>query len=117
VVVVHADNTATFYVGKTDCGQGTGTAFRQMMSDELDIASTRRAASWAALTSPSIRADLADRMRFRPTAGRCAPWRAGLGESSWNGIDAVCNACRSIAVDEGVITVKGDPSSESPTAN
>ena len=32
------DNTATFYVGKTDCGQGTGTAFRQMMSDELDIA-------------------------------------------------------------------------------
>lgn len=37
-IVIHSDNTATFYVGKTDCGQGTGTAFRQMMSDELDIA-------------------------------------------------------------------------------
>ena len=37
-IAIHADNTATFYVGKTDCGQGTGTAFRQMMSDELDIA-------------------------------------------------------------------------------
>ena len=37
-IVIHEDNTATFYVGKTDCGQGTGTAFRQMMSDELDIA-------------------------------------------------------------------------------
>jgi nicotinate dehydrogenase subunit B len=37
-VVIHQDNTATFYVGKTDCGQGTGTAFRQMMADELDIA-------------------------------------------------------------------------------
>src|SRR3954462_4636201 len=37
-IVVHEDNTAIFYVGKTDCGQGTGTAFRQMMSDELDIA-------------------------------------------------------------------------------
>jgi CO/xanthine dehydrogenase Mo-binding subunit len=37
-IVVHADNTATFFVGKTDCGQGTGTSFRQMMSDELDIA-------------------------------------------------------------------------------
>ena len=37
-IVIHQDNTATFYVGKTDCGQGTGTAFRQMMSDELDIA-------------------------------------------------------------------------------
>ncbi len=37
-IVIHENNTATFSVGKTDCGQGTGTAFRQMMSDELDIA-------------------------------------------------------------------------------
>jgi len=36
--IVHPDNTATFYVGKTDPGQGTGTGFRQLMSDELDIA-------------------------------------------------------------------------------
>ncbi len=36
-IVIHEDNTATFYVGKTDCGQGTGTSFRQMMADELDI--------------------------------------------------------------------------------
>src|SRR5262245_40900968 len=36
-IVIHQDNTATFYVGKTDCGQGTGTSFRQMMADELDI--------------------------------------------------------------------------------
>src|SRR5206468_7616562 len=40
-IVIHDDNTATFYVGKTDLGQGTGTAFRQMMSDELDIAFDR----------------------------------------------------------------------------
>jgi CO/xanthine dehydrogenase Mo-binding subunit len=37
-IVIHEDNTAMFFVGKTDCGQGTGTAFRQMMADELDIA-------------------------------------------------------------------------------
>ncbi len=37
-VVIHEDSTATFYVGKTDLGQGTGTAFRQLMCDELDIA-------------------------------------------------------------------------------
>ena len=37
-IVIHQDSTATFYVGKTDGGQGTGTAFRQLMSDELDIA-------------------------------------------------------------------------------
>ena len=42
-IVIHENNTATFYVGKTDCGQGTGTAFRQMMSDELDIAFDRTA--------------------------------------------------------------------------
>ena len=40
-VVIHENNTATFYVGKTDCGQGTGTSFRQLMSDELDIAFER----------------------------------------------------------------------------
>jgi nicotinate dehydrogenase subunit B len=37
-IVVHQNNTATFYVGKTDCGQGTGTSFRQLMADEMDIA-------------------------------------------------------------------------------
>ena len=36
-IVIHQDNTATFFVGKTDLGQGTGTAFRQIMSDELDF--------------------------------------------------------------------------------
>jgi CO/xanthine dehydrogenase Mo-binding subunit len=40
-IVIHPDNTASFYVGKTDGGQGTGTAFRQMMCDELDIAYDR----------------------------------------------------------------------------
>jgi CO/xanthine dehydrogenase Mo-binding subunit len=40
-IVIHPDNTATFYVGKTDGGQGTGTAYRQMMCDELDIAYDR----------------------------------------------------------------------------
>jgi len=37
-IVIHPDSTATFYVGKTDGGQGTGTAYRQMMCDELDLA-------------------------------------------------------------------------------
>ena len=37
-IVIREDGSATFHVGKTDLGQGTGTAFRQIMSDELDIA-------------------------------------------------------------------------------
>ena len=36
-IAIREDNTATFYVGKTDLGQGTGTAFRQMMASELDM--------------------------------------------------------------------------------
>ena len=40
-IAIRPDNSATFYVGKTDLGQGTGTAFRQIMSDELDIAYDR----------------------------------------------------------------------------
>ena len=40
-IVIHPDNSASFFVGKTDGGQGTGTAFRQMMCDELDIAYDR----------------------------------------------------------------------------
>ena len=40
-IAIRADNTATFFVGKTDLGQGTGTAFRQIMCDELDIAYDR----------------------------------------------------------------------------
>jgi CO/xanthine dehydrogenase Mo-binding subunit len=40
-IVIREDNTATFFVGKTDLGQGTGTAFRQIMADELDIAFER----------------------------------------------------------------------------
>jgi CO/xanthine dehydrogenase Mo-binding subunit len=40
-IVIRPDNTATFFVGKTDLGQGTGTAFRQIMSDELDFAFDR----------------------------------------------------------------------------
>lgn len=37
-IVIHEDSTATFYVGKTDGGQGVGTALRQLMCDELDLA-------------------------------------------------------------------------------
>ena len=36
-VVIRENNTATFFVGKTDLGQGTGTAFRQIMASELDL--------------------------------------------------------------------------------
>ena len=43
-IVIRPDNTATFFVGKTDLGQGTGTAFRQIMAtSSTSPTRTRRA--------------------------------------------------------------------------
>jgi hypothetical protein len=40
-IAIRQDNTATFYVGKTDLGQGTGTAFRLIRAAVIDIAYAR----------------------------------------------------------------------------
>ena len=74
--MIRADNTATFYVGKTDLGQGTGTAFRQIMSDELDIAYDQHQLR----DGQHRRHRRSGRLRrlgraCRPTAGRCAASR------------------------------------------
>jgi CO/xanthine dehydrogenase Mo-binding subunit len=37
-LAIREDGSVMFSVGKTDLGQGTGTAFRQIMADELDVA-------------------------------------------------------------------------------
>src|SRR5258708_36782407 len=34
-IVIHAENTATFYVGKTDPGQETGPGFPQLTAPDL----------------------------------------------------------------------------------
>ncbi|MBI4478640.1 MAG: xanthine dehydrogenase family protein molybdopterin-binding subunit [Acidobacteria bacterium] len=110
-IVIHEDSTATFYVGKTDGGQGTGTAFRQMMSDELDIAfnKTNLIMGNTEITvdqggsggSDAIETDGWPMRRVAAEARRVllemASARFGVpGEQ--------------LAVSEGVITVKTDPS-------
>ena len=79
-IVIRPDNTATFFVGKTDLGQGTGTAFRQIMCDELDIAfeNTTCVMGRTDVTvdqggsggSDALQTD-GYPMRCRPTATRC----------------------------------------------
>src|SRR5437773_7867856 len=110
-IVIHQDNTATFYVGKTDCGQGTGTAFRQMMSDELDIAydATTCIMGNTDITvdqggsggSDAIQTDGWPMRRVAAEARRVllelASVRFGVPVDQ-------------LAVSEGVITVKADPS-------
>ena len=36
-ITIHADNTATVYTGRIEMGQGTGTSWRQITADELDM--------------------------------------------------------------------------------
>src|SRR5437899_519634 len=109
-IVIHEDNTATFYVGKTDCGQGTGTAFRQMMSDELDIAFNR---TTCIMGSTDITVDQGgsggsdaiqtDGWPMRRVAAQARRVPLGLASARF-GVPVDRRA-----VSEGVITVKADP--------
>ncbi len=110
-IVIHEDNTATFYVGKTDPGQGTGTGFRQLMSDELDIAFDK---TTCIMGSTDITVDQVG-----------AGGSSAMERDSWPMRRAAAEARRvllemastrfgvpvdQLAVSEGVITVKADPS-------
>jgi nicotinate dehydrogenase subunit B len=110
-IVIHEDNTAAFFVGKTDCGQGTGTAFRQMMSDELDIAYDKTTCTMGSTDitvdqggsggSDAIQVDAWPMRRVAAEARRvllemaAARFGAPVGQ---------------LAVSDGVITVAADPS-------
>ncbi len=110
-IVIHEDNTATFYVGKTDCGQGTGTAFRQMMSDELDIAFDK---TTCIMGSTDITVDqggsggsTAMETDGWPMRRVAAEARRVLLEMASAQLGVPVDQ---LAVSEGVITVKADPS-------
>ncbi|WP_425153866.1 molybdopterin cofactor-binding domain-containing protein [Candidatus Palauibacter sp.] len=110
-LVVHEDGTATFYVGKTDGGQGTGTAMRQMMCDELDIA-------YDAATLVMGRTDMtvdqggsggSDAIERDAIAARrvAAEARRALLELASERFEL---PVEDLAVSEGVISVGADPS-------
>src|SRR5580698_6004557 len=110
-IVVHGDNTATFYVGKTDCGQGTGTGFRQLMSDELDIAFDK---TTCIMGSTDVTVDQGgsggstamerDSWPMRRAAAEARRVLLEMG-SSRPGVPV-----DQLTVSDAVITVKGDPS-------
>src|SRR5690349_17736887 len=110
-IVIHPDNTATFYVGKTDPGQGTGTGFRQLMSDELDIAFDR---TTCIMGSTDITVDQVgsggstamerDSWPMRRVAAEARRVLLDMG-SSRLGVPV-----DQLAVSDAVITVKTDPS-------
>ena len=110
-IVIHENNTATFYVGKTDLGQGTGTGFRQLMSDELDIAFERTA---CIMGSTDITVDqggsggsTAMERDAWPMRRAAAEARRVLLEMASARLGAPADQ---LAVRDAVISAKGDPS-------
>src|ERR1700732_3807889 len=110
-IVIHEDNTATFYVGKTDCGQGTGTSFRQMMSDELDIAYDR---TTCIMGSTDITVDQGGSGGSTAIERDSWPMRRAAAEARRvlleMGSAQLGVAVDQLAVRAGVIAVKADPS-------
>ncbi len=110
-IVIHENNTATFYVGKTDPGQGTGTAFRQLMSDELDIAFDKTA---CIMGSTDITVDQVgaggssaierDSLPMRRVAAEARRVLLGMASVS------LAVPVDQLNVADAVITVKADPS-------
>src|SRR5207302_713815 len=110
-IVIHENNTATFYVGKTDCGQGTGTSFRQMMSDELDIAYDKTNLIMGSTDntvdqggSGGSDAIQTDGWPMRRTAAEARRVLLEMGSQKLG------TPVNQLAVSDAVITVKADPS-------
>jgi nicotinate dehydrogenase subunit B len=110
-IVIHEDNTATFYVGKTDCGQGTGTSFRQLMSDELDIAYDD---TTCIMGSTDITVDQGGSGGSTAMERDAWPMRRAAAEARRvlleMGSARLGVPVDQLAVSAGVITVKADPS-------
>ncbi len=110
-IVIRPDNSATFYVGKTDCGQGTGTSFRQIMADELDIAFEKTA---CVMGSTDVTVDqggsggsTAMERDSWPMRRVAAEARRVLLEMASNRLGAPVDQ---LAVSNGVVTLKSDAS-------
>jgi len=110
-IVVHPDNTATFYVGKTDPGQGTGTGFRQLMSDELDIAFDK---TTCIMGSTDITVDQVGSGGSTAMERDSAPMRRAAAEARRALLEMASTRLGApadeLTVTEAVITVKADPS-------
>ena len=110
-LVVNEDGSATFYVGKTDGGQGTGTATRQMMCDELDLAFDRATVVMGRtdLTVDQGGSGGSDAIERDAMVGRriAAEARRVLLEMASERFGAPVEELR---VSEGVISPAGDPS-------
>jgi len=110
-IVIHEDSSATFYVGKTDCGQGTGTSFRQIMADELDVAYEK---TTCIMGSTDVTVDQGGSGGSTAMERDSWPMRRAAAEARrvllQMGSERLGVAVDQLAVSVGVITAKSDPS-------
>jgi CO/xanthine dehydrogenase Mo-binding subunit len=110
-IVIREDNTATYYVGKTDLGQGTGTAFRQIMSDELDMAFDRTS---CVMGSTDVTVDQGGSGGSDALQTDGYPMRRVAAEARRVLLDMASSRfgvpVTALAVSEGVVSVTADPS-------
>jgi nicotinate dehydrogenase subunit B len=110
-IVIHQDDTATFYVGKTDCGQGTGTAFRQIMSDELDFPYDK---TTCIMGSTDITVDQGGSGGSTAMERDSWPMRRVAAEARRTLLEMASSRLNvpvgQLSVSDAVITVTGDPS-------
>ena len=110
-IAIHENNTATFSVGKTDCGQGTGTAFRQLMADELDLPYE---STTCVMGATDITVDQGGSGGSDAIQTDGWPMRRVAAEARRVLLDMAAKRfgvpADSLLVSAGVITVKGDPS-------
>ena len=110
-IVIHADSSATFYVGKTDCGQGTGTSFRQLMADELDVAYDK---TTCIMGSTDVTVDQGGSGGSTAMERDSWPMRRAAAEARrvllQMGSERLGAPVDQLGVSAGVITVKGVPS-------
>ena len=110
-IVIHQDNTATFHVGKTDLGQGTGTAFRQMMADELDMPYER---TTCIMGSTDVTPDQGGSGGSDAIQTDGWPMRRVAAEARRVLLEMASTTLAvpvdQLAVSNGVVTVKADPS-------
>jgi nicotinate dehydrogenase subunit B len=109
-VAVHADNTATVFMGKVELGQGTTTGMLQIAAEELDLAMSQVSAARVdtevtpnqgpAVASLSIM-DNGPQLRAAAAEARQALMRLAAVR-----LDAPADRLR---VKDGVVTVEGDP--------
>jgi CO/xanthine dehydrogenase Mo-binding subunit len=110
-IVIHEDSSATFYVGKTDCGQGTGTSFRQIMADELDVAYDK---TTCIMGSTDITVDQGGSGGSTAMERDSWPMRRAAAEARRvlleMGAERLGVPVAQLAVAAGVIALKNDPS-------